>query len=434
MIYNKNQKRFLLAGSLWSIYDGFTTFFLTAFALIFGASNEQIGLIAAIPYLSVILTELPGAKLLEFISRKWISFFSIIFSRSFWVFIILIPFLFNKNPVLFIIIFYLLIKIVELVSEPAWISLMADITPEKIRGRYFGFRNMLINSFGSLAALIGGFYLDFYPKESFVGFLSLFFAGTLFGISTAIPVKNIKEPEFQDHHHHSLREFFSLKGELKVLCYSMFCFNFATMIASPFFTVYMLKNLEMSYRFFVIASIISTITKIIAQPHIGKISDRYGDKPVAIISTMATAFIPLIYFFITKEAIWLIIPAQILSGLAWAGVDISAFNLMLDKSNEKRRGLDIAEYTTFTSIPMVIGPIIGGFIADNVKLIFTGIPLLFLIAFFLRFIASLTLFHIKETRVKKEYPIMVVFKHFIALHPLKEIEYSFKIIRKRHWL
>ena len=153
---------------MWSIYDGFTTFFLTAFALIFGASNEQIGLIAAIPYLSVILTELPGAKLLEFISRKWISFFSIIFSRSFWVFIILIPFLFNKNPVLFIIIFYLLIKIVELVSEPSWISLMADITPEKIRGRYFGFRNMLINSFGSLAALIGGFYLDFYPKESFV--------------------------------------------------------------------------------------------------------------------------------------------------------------------------------------------------------------------------------------------------------------------------
>lgn len=430
MKYNSNQKRVLLTGILGSISDSLTTFFLTAFALIFGATNAQIGIIAAIPYIAVIMMELPGAKLMDYFSRKSITFFSTFLSRIAWASIIIIPYIFKQSPVSIIILFYFIIKFLDMISDPPWISLLADIVPEKIRGRFFGFRNVLINTFSALAALIGGFYLDLYPKENLIGFLSLFTTGIIFGIGTSFVVKGIKEPKCLDKHHHSFKEFLSLKKELRQLSYSIICFNFATMIASPFFTVYMLKNLGMSYKFFVIATAIAAITKIISQSHIGKISDKYGDKPVAIISTMATSFVPLIYFFITPENIWLVIPAQIISGLAWAGVDISVFNLMLDKSDIERRSIDIAGYNTLTSIPMILGPIVGGYIADNVKIIYEGISLVFLTAFILRLLSSITLFRIKESRVKKEYSINFVLRHMIALHPLKEIEHTFRIFRR----
>lgn len=429
MKYNLNQKRFTLNGILWSIYDNLTIFFLTAFVLVLGATNEQIGLIAAIPYIAAVMTEIPGAKLMQYFSRKNITFVSFLTSRALWSLIAIAPLILQQSPTNFIIISYFIIKLTELISDPSRISLMADIVPAKIRGRYFGFRQTLINTFGPLAALIAGFYLDIYPKENLTGFLSMFAVGTLFGIASAIPIKKIKEPEQINNHYH-LKDFFTLKGEIRTLCYSMVFFNFSIMIASPFFTVYLLKNLEMNYIFFVITTSIAMVTKIISQQHIGKVCDKYGDKPVAIISTLMTSLIPLIYFFITPENTWLLIPAQIISGLAWAGVDLSIFNLVLDKTDLQRRSLDIAEYNTLTSIPMIIAPIIGGYLADNVNLIFTGIPLVFLIAFILRLTSSLTLFHIKETRIKKYYPIDQVFKHMIVLHPFKEIEHTFRAFRQ----
>ncbi len=424
MKYNSNQKKVLWTGALWSLSDGFTTFFLTAFALVLGATNEQIGIIASIPYIAVILTELPGAKLMDYISRKSITATSTFLSRTSWMLIIITPYLFKQSPLTFIIIFYLITKLIDMISDPPWISMLADIVPEKTRGRFFGYRNMLINTCGSLAALIGGFYLDLYPKENLTGFLTLFTTGIMFGLGTSLVVKRIKEPQCKAKHHHSLKEFLSLKKELRQLCISIMCFNFAATIASPFFTVYMLKDLELHYTFFVIATAIATTTKIISQPHIGKITDKYGDKPVAIISTFMTSLIPLTYFFITPSNTWLIIPAQIITGLAWAGVDLSVFNLMLDKSDVKRRSLDIAEYNTLISIPMIFGPIIGGYIADNITIIYSGIPLLFLITFALRLLSSLTLFKITETRIKKQYTINTVFRHMIAFHPIKEIEHT----------
>lgn len=430
MKYSLNQKRAIWSGILWSSAEGFTAFFLTAFALVFGATNAQIGIIASIPYLAVILTEIPGAKLMDFFPRKSITVVSIAFSRISWFLVILVPFLFEQSPVYFIILFYFLIKLMDLISDPPWVSLLADIVPEKSRGEYFGYRAMVVNSFSSLAALIGGFYLDFFPKENLNGFLSLFSVGVVLGVATSFAFNKIKDPRPYDGHRHSLKDFLSLRGELRSLCISAVCFNFATTIASPFFTVYMLKNLEMSYSLFVLATVLSTVTKIVSHPHIGRISDKYGDKPVAIISTMATAFVPLAFFFINKENIWLIIPAQIVSGLAWAGVDLSVFNLLLDKSNIDRRGIDIAEYNTITSVPMIIGPIVGGYIADNIVFIVSGIPLLFLIAFVLRLISSFTLFYITETRVKKSYQLRIVFRHLVAIHPLKELEHSFKVLKK----
>ncbi len=429
MKYNKNQKNLFVNGALWAVYNGLTSAFLIAFAFALGASNVVIGLLSAIPYISIMLSEFIGAKLAEFYSRKSICVSAHILAKFLWLPIVLIPIFFSQHPIAVVVIFYFLIQFSEYLTDPAWVSLAADIAPEKARGKFFARRNMLIWIAMMITSIIAAFYLDLFPKNNLFGFSSIFFVGLVFGIAAAVVFWRIKEPGYSDNAHHSFREFFSISGDFRKFVFIVSFFYFAVMIASPFFTVYMLSNLGMSYTFFMVATAISILARIVIQTQYGRISDRYGDKPVAILSMFGTALIPLIYLFITRQNLWLIVPAQILSGLVWAGADLAIFNLLLDLSPQKR-AVNVAVYSTITAIPMIIAPIIGGFIADNAAFFLSGIPFVFAIAVFLRSISSLFMFSIREPRAKEEHSVGEVFLRMISIHPIKGIENRIRAVRK----
>ena len=71
--------------------------FLVAFALLLGASNLVIGILAAIPPLTQ-LVQIPGIYIVErFRNRRAISVYASILSRSFWILVALIPFVFSPK-------------------------------------------------------------------------------------------------------------------------------------------------------------------------------------------------------------------------------------------------------------------------------------------------------------------------------------------------
>ncbi len=429
MKYNKNQKNLFVNGALWAVYNGLTSTFLIAFALALGASNVVIGLLSAIPYVSIMLSEFIGAKLVEFYSRKGICVMAHLVAKFLWFPIVLIPIFFSQHPIAVVVIFYFLIQFSEYLTDPAWTSLAADIVPEKARGMFFARRNMLIWIATMITSIVAAYYLDLFPKNNLFGFSSIFLIGLAFGLTATAVLWRIKEPKYGDNVHHSFKESFSINGDFRKFVLIVSFFYFAVMIASPFFTVYMLENLGMSYTFFMVATAISILARIVTQTQYGRISDKYGDKPVAILSMFGTALIPLIYLFTTRQNLWLIVPAQILSGLVWAGADLATFNLLLDLS-PKKRAVNVAVYSTITAIPMIIAPIIGGFIADNASFFLSGIPFVFTIAVFLRSISSLFMFSIKEPRAKEEHQVGEVFLRLISIHPIRGIENVFRAVRR----
>ena len=430
MARTKNQNYVLAEGGLWAIYDAFTAIFLTAFALALGASSTVIGIIGSIPYIAIVLAEMPGAKIVEFMSRKTITVITSAFGRLLWIGIALIPYLFKESPLAFVLCFYFLSRFVGYLSDPSWTSLVADVVPAKTRGEFFGIRYRLIGIASTVAFVLGGLYLDIFPKGDLFGFSSLFAAGIAVGLASVYMMSRIKEPIYPDHTRHRIKEFFTLKGELKTLAWIMALFNFAVFIASPLFAVYMLRELGMSYSFFAVASAIAVVAKIASYRHLGKLSDRLGDKPVAFISMLGTAVVPLIYLFVTKQNIWMIVPAQILSGIVWAGADITCLNLLLDFTNKKRRAFEVAEYQIFTTFPIIIASVLGGIIADNFVFILSGIPLVFAITIVLRVLSSLMVLKLKEPRVKKDYPLSYVFRE-MTVHPIKGFEQRVRFVVSR---
>ena len=427
MARTRNQKFVLTEGGLYAIYDAFTAIFLTAFALALGASSTAIGIIGSLPYIALILAELPGAKIIEFMSRKTLTVLVTAFSRLIWIGMAIIPFVFKANPLAFVVSFYLLSRFIGYLSDPAWTTLVADIVPAKRMGEFFGARYRIIGIASTISFVLGGIYLDIFPKGDFTGFSSLFTAGIIFGLIGVYTISRIKEPAYADHKHHKLKEFFTLKGELKTLTYLMAVFNFAVFLASPLFAVYMLRELGMSYSFFAVASAIAIVAKIASYRYLGKLSDRLGDKPVAFISMLGTAIVPVIYIFTTRANIWLIVPAQIISGIVWAGADITGLNLLLDFTERKKRAMQIAEYQILTTIPVIIASIAGGIIADNVVWLLSGIPFVFAVSAALRALSSLAVLKLKEPRVKRKYPVLYVFKE-MTLHPIKGFEQRLRFV------
>lgn len=424
-----NQRLLIQQGILWSLYYGLTSAFLIAFALALGASNTVIGIAGALPYLAAILAQVPGAKLVEIYSRLHINIILTFTSRLLWIPIILIPFFFKTHPLITLLVYFFLVQFTEWITNPAWVSLAGEFVPIKHRGKYFAKRNMFMGIFGMTASVIGAAYLDLFPKTSYTGFSTMFLIGMLFGLWSSYLYVRMKEKPYKDEKHHRIAEFFEIKGEFKKLVGIIMFFNFAFMISSPFFIVYMLKNIEMSYTLVMVSFAIGGLAKILSHPHWGRVSDKIGDKPVAIFSIFGTALVPFLYLFATKDTLWMVFVAQIVSGIVWAGVDLSVFNLVLDFSHQHRT-IKVAKYVMLTSIPLILAPIVGGLIADKLVFILSGIPLVFGISFLLRATSATFMFSIKEPRIKERHKLGEIIHEIATIHPIQGIGNTISGIKK----
>lgn len=431
MRLNQDQQKLLYTGGVWAFYETITAGFLIVFALALGASNTVIGILGALPYIATLLMEVPGAKLVEYFRRKTIFLIATGISRCIWLLVILAPYLFAKHTLWFVGGAYFLLRCLEYLADPSWTSWAADLVPDRIRGAFWARRSVYVSIAGMIGSLLAGTYLDLFPKESYLGFATLFGFGMLVGLYSNTIMNKITEPAYRDHNHYRLKDFFKIDGQFRTYSWTMMAYQFAVMIASPFFTVYMLEYLKLSYTSYVIVGAIAIVSRILANPHFGYVSDRYGDKPVALICMLGTALIPLCYIFITPATLWLIIPVQILSGIVWAGAELTMWNLLLDLTRREKRAMQIAEYNLMVSVSMIAGPVVGGLIADNVTVVLTGIPLVFALAFALRIASALLLTRIHETRAGEEHPISEVIPHVLTVHPMHGIERVAKVVVKR---
>ncbi len=319
-------------------------------------------------------------------------------------------------------------------SDPAWTSLAADVVSEKLRGTYFSRRLFVIGILSMLAFLSGGFILDLFPKESQAGFVIVFTTGIILGLLATGIMAKVREPKARSHDLHSFKDFTrEWHGDFGWFLLFSCVFNFAYMLSSPFFTAYMLNDLKMSYSLFVIANALSFIAKVFSQSAFGPMTDRDGDKPVAMICVFGTGLIPLVFLFLHTGNLWLLIPAQILSGIVWAGVELTTFNLLLDVSDKNDRPFQIAEYNVITSIPMVIAPIAGGFLADRASLFgLAGIPLVFGVSMVLRFLSAGLLIPLPERRGPANIPVWAVMREFMGVFSAKGVHRQ--VISVKKWV
>lgn len=147
--------------------------FLTGYLIYLGASAQQIGIVLAITTLVNVAQIFIAYFMQKVTNRRYaLLIFGTLF-RILWTGTGLIPFLVPKDwwvPVYILV--YTLAHLCNATGGILWSSLISDMVPNKVMGKYFGIRNTVHFAAGALALYAGGQILDHYPKGD--GFSILF--------------------------------------------------------------------------------------------------------------------------------------------------------------------------------------------------------------------------------------------------------------------
>ena len=404
------------ASVMYSLFDSY----IIPFALILNANNLHIGLLRSFSGLLPPITQLYGSKLMQRYSRRRliISYVSLQALMILPILVLALFFwksLFASYLPYFLILFYTLYAVVGAIATPAWFSLMGDIVPENIRGRYFGKRNRITGAVALISTVTAAFLLDIFKTRGLVlaGFSILFLVAMIARLISAYLFKKHHNPKFRQQK----KVYFSFTSFIKKIPkynFSKFALfvsvmHFAVMIAGPFFAVYMLKELGFSYTTYMIIILSESLAALLMMPFWGKFSDKYGRKITLTICSVFIAIMPALWL-ISQSPYYLVFP-MIIAGIGWAGFNLSAFNFIYDSVSVQRRGLCLAYYNILLGIGIFIGAGLGGLILQKLpglNLNFSSFFIIFLISSSLRLLSSIIFLPmIKEPRkVRKFHPIL----------------------------
>ncbi|RLE78609.1 MAG: MFS transporter [Thermoprotei archaeon] len=99
-------------------------------------------------------------------------------------------------------------------------------------------------------------------------------------------------------------------------------------------------------------------------PMVGRLSDRIGRKPVMAFSMVGFTLAFAAYSLI-EDAVYAF-PIQALEGATWAAMGTVASAFIADLAPESERGWAMGMYERTWFIGWIVGPMLGGYLADHV--------------------------------------------------------------------
>jgi MFS family permease len=137
--------------------------------------------------------------------------------------------------------------------------------------------------------------------------------------------------------------------------------NAAVGISSPFFTVYMLRDLRLSYLEFTALSGASVIAQYLMLSTWGRIADVYGNRLILIVTSVSLPVIPLLWLL--SDNFWWLVVFQVLSGLSWSGFTLATGNMLYELVPRSRRAAYVAFHNVGTAAGVFAGAMIGAALA-----------------------------------------------------------------------
>jgi MFS family permease len=152
------------------------------------------------------------------------------------------------------------------------------------------------------------------------------------------------------------------RKKLYLLCGSVLPLMICTGIVYSIFSIYLHEEMGFSLSTIGVLFGLGAGTGAILSPFIGKASDRFGRKPVLIISSCAFLAVFTAYAFMTQ--LWQFVLIMMTEGISWIAIGTAAMAYIADISPRVERGQSYGVYEATWNVGWVVGPISGGFLAD----------------------------------------------------------------------
>lgn len=247
-----------------------------------------------------------------------------------------------------------------------WSSWFGDLVPSAIRGSYFALRNRSAY-LGTCAGLVaGGFFLEHLESAGptggggGLGFAIALAVAFLLRMTSVVLLWMSVEPRFHGlpDRVRVVRFLRSERGTRAWQLVGLFAlFQGSVYVAAPYFQPFMLEDLSFSYLEFMVASLAAVLFKVISLPGWGRHIDARGPRPVAIVSALLVALLPIPWLW-SRGLGWVLL-AQAASGMSWAGLEVSQFALMLESSYRRTRVHVFAALSVLNGSGQLLGTLAG---------------------------------------------------------------------------
>jgi MFS family permease len=365
-----NRRLLWTDGFVSNVSESFLLSFVNPFAMALGATNTQIGLLSALNNLAAAVGLIPGARIAERThSRKAVAaFWGGTIGRVLLLMLAVLPVFFAVPAVIYLVIAFIALRsFANQMAYPAWSTLVADLVPESIRGRYFASRNIGMAIAALIFTPIAGWIIQ--RGGGVKGYqIGLALAAVIGFVATGIFLR-IREPAPVRREATARRERLRLSAvvhehpEFAVFTAVALLWNLALMIAGPFFSVYLVRSLGATPGQIGILAAVNSMGNIAGQRLWGGLNDRRGASWVMAVSGLLIPAIPVIWSLAPGP--WWLAPVEVLSGFLWAGYGLANFNLLLGLAPAAQRERYIALYQAVVFGAAFVGPLIGSVLADS---------------------------------------------------------------------
>jgi MFS family permease len=330
---------------------------LTGFTRAMGANDFVYSLIMALPVLGAVVQifasytlELTGKRRLLLVVTGFVH-------RLLWIPIAFIPFVLpygqNSSGIWTVTALIVISSMANSVTGVTFNSWMGSLVPAEIKGRFFSKRTMIYTITAGIAALVCGLVLDL--KPGFTGYAIVFIAAAFLGASDISMFFFIKDPPMVKPKDKTpffklMKEGYKDRNYVKYMVFVALWY-FGVNVAGPFFNVYMLEELHMNFLIIsIFTQVTANIATILSIRFWGRLSDRYGSKPVMFICCSVLVLLPAVWIFATPSSTWIIMAISIMSGIFWPGFEMNAGNQSIWLAPEKNRSVFLANYTLVVSV------------------------------------------------------------------------------------
>ncbi len=366
------------------IWDGLTSEVMTSFtggaflvsmALILGANNLEIGVLAALPLFTNIFQLLSIWLVSKYKNRRAIVVYCAFLARFPLIIIGILVFTSSSMSVETLIFFLFFYYVFGSIAGPSWNSWMKDMVPENMLGNYFSRRSRYTQTLNVVLSIMLALLLDYikkyYPSAELTVYAFFFIFAGVVGILGGYILSKAPEPQAYLSNRHILVLFVRPLRNLNFRRLLIFnaAWVFALNIATPFFIVFLLKSIGLPISYIIVLATISQLASIFAIRTWGAFSDRYSNKsiiflcaPIYILCIIAWCFVGIFTHYYLN--IVLLVFIQVFSGLATSGINLSLTNIGLKLSPKKDAIVYLSVKNIVTSVFSSLGPLIGGILAD----------------------------------------------------------------------
>ncbi|MDR3692005.1 MAG: MFS transporter [Fimbriimonas sp.] len=355
--------------------------FLVGFIQRLGGSDLWIGLLTAIPNLVGILQIVGAIWGRGFTSYKRFVFPGGLIWRLMYLPLIALPLLPIPNAAKLTILAVCVLggSVSTMLVNPIYNDWLAEMVPSNSIGFYFSRRSAILTAVGATVGILGAFVLDMIRTggQADLGFSLIFASGLLCSAISFFMFSRMQDLPRANPIRQGLRDGiraigapFGDRNYRRVLIFLGVAVAGQT-FAGNFYVAFGRETLSLSFVVLVGATTVQALGQVLSAKFWGFLSDKYGNKPALTLAGLALALNPLPWVFCvpgrTAYNEWILVTTSFFMGIAWSGINICQFNIMLTTANVRDRANYIGSGMTVTSILGGISPLLGAVLMTTLR-------------------------------------------------------------------